>query len=311
MNKLAILLLFLIVTPLFLRAQTALNLQTFTGTIYGTLQTPATDIQVPVVLIIAGSGPTDRDGNNPQMKNNSLKLLADTLQSRGVASLRYDKRGIAASRDAGSEEPSLRFDNYVDDAASWIRLLRKDKRFSKVIVIGHSEGSLIGMIAAANEHADAFISIAGAGKSADLILKEQIATQPDPVKTACYTTIDSLVAGKTVSEISPMLYSLFRPSVQPYLISWFKYDPQKEIAKLKIPILILQGTTDFQVTIEDARMLGKAVPGTQVTFIGEMNHIMKKASKDRQENIATYTNPALPLHPGLVKAVMDFIRPFL
>ncbi len=311
MKKLAFLLILAFFLSITVKAQTALNLQTFTGTIYGTLQTPPTDIQVPVVLIISGSGPTDRDGNNPQMKNNCLKFLADTLQSRGVASLRYDKRGIAASKDAGLDESSLRFDNYVDDAAAWIRLLRKDKRFSKVIVVGHSEGSLIGMVAGAKEHADAFISIAGAGKSADLILKEQLATQADPIKQACFATIDSLLAGKTVSEISPMLYSLFRPSVQPYLMSWFKYDPQKEIKKLTVPVLILQGTTDIQVTVEDARMLGKSLPGSKVSFIGEMNHIMKKAGKDRQENIATYTNPGLPLHPGLVQEVMDFLRPYL
>jgi len=303
-------LLVLIFLSVMLKAQTDLNLQTFTGTIYGSLQCPVSDKPVPVVLIIAGSGPTDRNGNNVQMQNNSLKMLADSLQSHGIASLRFDKRGIAASKDAGVDESALRFDNYVDDASGWIRLLRKDSRFSKVLVAGHSEGSLIGMIAAAREHADGYISIAGAGRSADIVVKEQLAAQPDPIKQACYSIIDSLVAGKTVSEINPMLNSLFRPSVQPYLISWFKYDPQKEIKKLTVPVLILQGTTDIQVSTEDARLLGKAAPGSKVSIIEGMNHIMKNAIQERQANIATYSDPLLPLNAALVNGIMEFIHQF-
>lgn len=289
-------------------AQSDMELPTLTGTIYGTLQRPDPAEKCPVVLIIAGSGPTDRDGNNVQMKNNSLKMLADSLQSHGFASLRYDKRGIAASQEAGPEEADLRFDNYIDDAAAWIRLLRKDGRFSKVIVAGHSEGSLIGMIAAQKEHAEGFISIAGAGRSADLVLKEQLAAQPEAIKTASYSTIDSLVAGKTVAEISPLLYSLFRPSVQPYMISWFKRDPQKEIAKLTIPVLIVQGTTDIQVSQEDARLLGKSAVNGKLVMIEGMNHILKNASRMRQENIATYSDPELPLNAELVREIVRYIQ---
>jgi uncharacterized protein len=291
-------------------AQTELDLQTFTGTIYGSLQFPQEYKAVPIVLIISGSGPTDRNGNNPQMQNNSLKMLADSLQSHGIATLRYDKRGIAASKDAGAEESDLRFDSYVDDACAWIRKLKKDTRFSKVIVAGHSEGSLIGMMASNREHADGFISIAGPGRSADLVLKEQLSTQPDPIKLTCFSTIDSLIAGKTVSEINPMLYSLFRPSVQPYLISWFKYDPQKEISKLAIPVLILQGSTDLQVTTNDADLLAKSAIGSKLFIIDGMNHILKNASNLRQENIATYSEPSLPLNEMLVNEMLTFLNQF-
>ena len=179
----------LLLFPVLINAQTELKLFTSTGTINGTLQFPAVYKRVPLVILIAGSGPTDRNGNNEQMENNCLKMLADSLESAGIASLRYDKRGIAASKAAGMEESDLRFENYVDDAAAWIQMLRKDMRFSKIIVAGHSEGSLIGMIAVDREHADGFISIAGAGSSADIILKQQLAAQPEQIKQACYKVL--------------------------------------------------------------------------------------------------------------------------
>ncbi|MBK7212695.1 MAG: alpha/beta hydrolase [Bacteroidales bacterium] len=291
-------------------AQENTELFTPTGLIYGSLQIPEAAKPMPVVLIISGSGPTDRDGNNTQMKNNSLKQLADTLQAHGFASVRYDKRGIAESADAGLSEEDLRFDNYVDDAAAWILKLKKDGRFSKVIVAGHSEGSLIGMIAANKSKADGFISIAGAGRSADLILKEQLASQPEAIKTASYTSIDSLKNGHLVKEVNPLLYALFRPSVQPYMISWFKYDPQLEIAKLQIPIQIIQGTTDLQVTMEDASNLNKNAPGSIFSEIPQMNHVLKTAPESRQENLMTYYDPKIPLNPDFCLAITTFLNQF-
>lgn len=289
-----------------LKAQ-SVELITPTGTIYGTLKFPAGGQPVPVALIIAGSGPTDRDGNNPQMKNNSLKILSDSLNSHGIATLCYDKRGIAGSEAAGPEESDLRFENYIDDAVAWAIKLKTDKRFGRIFIIGHSEGSLIGMIAAARAPVDGFISVAGAGQKAGDILKTQLATQPEAIKKACYSTIDSLEAGKTVAEINPLLYSLFRPSVQPYMISWFRYDPCTEIKKLTIPVLILQGTTDIQVSVEDAEKLKEARPEAELVLIEGMNHILKEAPADRKANIATYTDPDLPVNGTLVRQITGFI----
>jgi pimeloyl-ACP methyl ester carboxylesterase len=242
------------------------------------------------------------------MKNNSLKMLSDSLLSHGIASLCYDKRGIAESVAAGSDESALRFENYIDDAVAWIEKLKSDNRYNKIIVIGHSEGSLIGMIAAARANADGFISMAGAGFKAGDILKTQLAAQPEAIKNACYSAIDSLEAGKTVSEVNPMLYSLFRPSVQPYLISWFKYDPRVEIRKISKPVLILQGTTDIQVSVQDAENLKEALPTATLSIIDGMNHILKDAPADRQANIATYSEPDLPIDKELIKDIVDFIK---
>ncbi len=285
--------------------ETRIILNTKTGEIFGTITTPEKFNRIPVALIIAGSGATDRDGNNPMMKNNSLKILAAELSKNGIATLRYDKRGIAESKAAGKSETDLRFVDYVNDANEWIQLLKKDNRFSKIIVIGHSEGSLIGM--AAGTTADKFISIAGAGQSADKILKEQLSTQPKQVQDLSYPIIDSLKKGKTIDNVPQMLNSLFRPTVQQYMISWFKYDPQNEIKKLSIPTLILQGTNDIQISVEDAKRLSNANPRAELVFINGMNHILRIIKGDKQANIATYSKGDLPIANELVKSITTFI----
>jgi len=285
--------------------ETKVILETKTGQIFGTLTTPKRFFKIPVVLIIAGSGPTDRDGNGPMLKTNAYKKLAYALAENNIASIRYDKRGIAESKAALKKESDIRFDDYVNDAKEWIQLLKKDNRFSKIIVIGHSEGSLIGMLAAGK--ADMFISIAGAGQTIDKTLKEQLSAQPKEILELSNPIIESLKKGKTVDKVDPKVEMLFRLSVQPYLISWFKYDPQIEIQKLNIPILIIQGTKDIQVTVEDAKRLSKANPKAQLVLLDKMNHIFITVEGDRQANIATYNNPAIPLADGLVKNITDFI----
>ncbi len=282
-------------------------LKTATGNIEGTLLVPVTAPTKTVALIIAGSGPTDRDGNNPSMKNNSLKMLAAELNKNGIATLRYDKRGIANSRNAGLKESDLRFDHYVNDAKGWINYLKNEVKFSNIIVIGHSEGSLIGMIASQEKIVNKFVSIAGAGQPADKIIREQLKNQPPSLTIRVNAILDELVKGKTVENTPPELASIFRASVQPYMISWFKYDPQKEIAKLRIPVMIIQGTTDIQVSVDDANRLAKALPKAKLVIIEGMNHVLKPAPADRQKNIITYTQPDLPLKKELIEKLVPFL----
>ncbi len=290
------------------QVETIVQLEIKAATLEGSLLIPEQGTGIPVALIIAGSGPTDRDGNNPAMKNNSLKLLATELLKNGIASLRYDKRGIGKSREAGLKESDLRFENYIEDAKGWIDFLAKDKRFNQIIVIGHSEGSLIGMIASQGKDVDKFVSIAGSGQSADKTLKKQLKAQPPMVLEIASPIIDKLVQGKTVKDINPILHSLFRPSIQPYLISWFKYDPQKEIVKLKKPILIIQGTTDIQVDTKDANMLAEGNKKAEKRIINGMNHIFKEAELDRLKNIQTYNQPESPIKTELIEAISSFIK---
>ena len=284
------------------------TLNTGRGTLEGTLLLPAGRRKMPVALIIAGSGPTDRNGNNPFMQNNALKMLADSLAAHGIASLRYDKRGVGRSKEAAIAEADLRFDDYVDDARQWLALLAADKRFRSIVVVGHSQGSLIGLLAARQGSADKFISIAGVGRPAADLIREQLAAQPPEVLATAEPILAKLEQGETTEDVPPGLFALFRPSVQPFMISWFAYDPQQEIARLTIPVLIVQGTTDIQVTTEDARALATAGTNTALAIIPGMNHVMKPAPQDRQENIATYSLPELPLHKGLLKPIIEFIQ---
>jgi uncharacterized protein len=295
-------------TMLYGQTEKTVTLKTATGQIEGTLLLPEPGTSKTVALIIAGSGPTDRDGNNPAMKNNSLKMLAIELNKHGIATLRYDKRAIGNSSNAGLKESDLRFENYVDDARGWVVYLKKELKFNNIVIIGHSEGSLIGMLASQNKDVGKFVSIAGIGRPADKILREQLKNHPPAMIMQINAILDELVKGRTVERVPPELNSLFRYSVQPYLISWIKYDPQKEIAKLKIPVLIIQGTTDMQVGIEEAKRLQKALPGAKMAIIEGMNHIMKPAPADRPMNIHTYSQPDLPLQKDLISNIISFIR---
>jgi len=283
------------------------TVKTKTGMLEGTLLSTNNKGTEYVALIIAGSGPTDRNGNNTQMTNNSLKMLAEGLLNNGISSLRYDKRGIGKSKSAALNERELRFEHYVDDVTSWVNYLNQQGEFNKIVVIGHSEGSLLGMIAAQQKKVNKFVSLAGAGQAIDLIIREQLKAQPPVLLELSTPILDKLLQGKMVENVPPMLNSLFRPSVQPYLISWFKFDPQKEIAKLMIPVLIVQGSTDLQVSIKDADKLAQANNKATKIVIEQMNHILKEAPLDRQLNFQTYTQADLPIKPELIQVVSQFI----
>jgi pimeloyl-ACP methyl ester carboxylesterase len=275
--------------------------------LFGTLTIPDGLKKCPVALIIAGSGPTDRNGNNPMMKNNSLKMLAEELAKNGIASLRFDKRGIGESKKSAIAESSLVFENYTEDVKSWINFLKQDKRFTQLTVIGHSEGSLIGMIASAK--ANKFVSIAGAGESADKLIKTQIASKSNKqIEDMTFPIIDSLKSGNKLNKVDPLLNSLFRASIQPYLISWFKYDPQAEIKKLNIPVLIIQGNNDLQVSVKDSENLSKAKQNSELVIVDKMNHIMKIIDGDQKANMESYNNETLPISETLVHKIVSFIK---
>lgn len=270
--------------------------------LFGSLCLPKnTNNKVPIVLIISGSGPTDRNGNSMMGVNNSLKYLAQNLAEKGIASIRYDKRGIGESILPDFNESKLTFDLYIQDANDWINLIRNDKRFNSIIVAGHSEGSLIGMLAS-KQNVDKFISIAGAGESIDHILKSQLNKLPEQLKNESYATIDSLKNGNIVNNVNPQLTALFRKSVQPYLISWMKYNPSNEINNLDIPYLVVQGDMDIQVSTENAKMLSP----TSAIIIHGMNHILKNVIS--KEDLTSYSNPDLPINQELIDVITTFIQ---
>lgn len=289
----------------------AVRLETPSGVIHGTLLLPAgAQPKVPLALLIAGSGPTDRDGNTPLLpgKNNSLKLLAESLAAQGIASVRYDKRGIGASMSgAAQSESDLRFAHYVDDATGWVVQLRKDARFGKITVIGHSEGSLIGLMAAQKSPVDAVVSVAGAGRPIADVLNEQLERGlPSATKPEALRILNELRNGRPVAEVPPALAMLFRPSVQPYLLSWLPIDPAAEAGKLKVPVLIVQGSTDIQTTVADAQRLAEGQPAAKLVIIEGMNHVLKEV-REASQQMASYSDATLPLHKELAATIGSFV----
>lgn len=278
--------------------------------LFGTLNSPEAKKELSILLLIAGSGPTDRDGNQSNLTNNSLKYLADELAKNGIATLRYDKRGIAESYYPGFTNASILFDDYVTDASNWISYLKAQNKYTKVYVAGLSEGSLIGMLAAQKAGADGFISLNGPGRPADEIILNQVEKQgsPENVISELKEGIEKVKKGEHFTEMPSYLYKLFQPDLQPYLKSWFSYNPKEEIGKLDVPVLIIQGKNDIQVQVEDAQLLKKAKPNAALKLIDEMNHILKNAPADPQLNFATYNNPELPINEKLVNEIVMFIQ---
>ncbi|MDD4819673.1 MAG: alpha/beta hydrolase [Flavobacteriales bacterium] len=282
------------------------------ATLYGTLTMPeVVDMAPPLVIMIAGSGPTDRNGNNPQMKNNSLLFLSDALVKNGISTLRYDKLGIGQSVVKDLKEEELSFEDYVQGAESWVKKYSADTRFSKIIIMGHSEGSLIGMLVAQRQKSvGGFISLAGTGRDMAEILREQLAKQAPQAMTVINPILDSLKKGKTVPDVMPQLNAIFRPSVQPFLISQIKYDPAVEIKKLTVPVLIISGDKDLQVSKIDFDALCAAKTDAKNIVIANMSHVLKETdTTDMQTQFfKVYMNPDLPVVPLLVRVIINFSK---
>ncbi|WP_350446550.1 alpha/beta fold hydrolase [Pseudomonas solani] len=290
--------------------QRPIELETASGTLHGTLLRPKTDAPVPVALLLAGSGPTDRNGNNPMGgRNDSLKKLAELLARNGIASVRYDKRGIAASQAAGPDERQLSVDLYVADAVAWGHKLKADPRFSRLVLIGHSEGALIASLAAPGAGADALVSIAGSARPIDALLREQLQQRlPPPLMARSDEILASLKAGHQVLRVPKPLLVLYRPSVQPYLISLFAKDPAAAFTAVKVPALIVQGSHDIQVSVGDARALQAIRPDAELAIIPGMNHILRITQADARDPLATYNSPGLPLARELGERLVAFIE---
>ena len=287
-----------------------IELDTGSGTLYGSLVLPKSDKPVPVVLILSGSGPTDRDGNNPiGGRNDVLKKLAWRLAQSNIASVRFDKRGIAQSQPATPDERQLSVDKYVDDAVAWGEKLKADPRFGKVFVLGHSEGALIASLAAPRMGAAGVISIAGTGRPVGALLREQLQRNhlPPAQLKRSFELISSLEAGRTDDNVPKDLEAVFRPSVQPYLISLLHYNPATAFAALKMPALIIQGTHDIQVDVKDAHLLKTAKPDAVLTLINGMNHVMRIVPMDMKRQVQSYNDPNQRLAGELGDRTVRFI----
>jgi alpha/beta superfamily hydrolase len=272
----------------------------------GTLLSPDSGSKT-LAIIIAGSGPTDRDGNQNFLVTNNLKKLAVALTNNGIATFRYDKRIVKQIRN-GNIDKNIKFDDFIVDAISVVNYFKKQNTYKKIYVIGHSQGSLIGMIAAQEGKADGFISLAGSGQTIDKVITDQIE------KTAPMFTEDSkrifevLKNGQTTTDFPPALASVFNLDVQPFIANWMSYNPQEEIKKLNIPVLIINGTKDLQVSVDEAKLLSEASKNSQLKIIDKMNHVLFIIEGDDQENAKSYNDHAGKVSEELINTVVQFIK---
>lgn len=290
--------------------ESPINYKIPSGNISGTLSMPKNiSGKVPVVIIVADSGPTDRNGNNEQtgLSGNMYKMLAEGLAKSGIASLRYDKRMVGQSKTANKLE-DLRFDDYVDDAVGLIEMLNDDQRFSKVVILGHGEGSLVAMLAARDQPVKDIVSINATSEQGDKLMTDIFKTKPQYLQDEFKAWLDSLKKGKTFDNIDLAMYPLVSTAKQKYLMSYFKYPPLRVIKVMKVPTVIIQGTTDVQVSVADAEKLKKAKSDATLITIKGMSHIMKEGPADKDANMETYANPTLPLKTELVPDIVDFIK---
>lgn len=259
-----------------------------------------------LAIIIAGSGPTNKNGNSPAgIKANSYKYLAEGLKESGINTFTYNKRMFAQMKNQTAKEEDGRFEDNVKDLNLVIDYFKKD--YPNITLIGHSEGALVATLASQNNTAvSKLISLQGPGETIDKTLYKQLIAQAPFFAKSVEDIHSKLRKGEQVTDVPPMLMSLYRPSVQPYLISWIKYDPTVEIQKVKQPILILQGDKDLQVQTDQGDSLKKAMPTAILVTLKGMNHVLKTVVKE-DENLALYSKPDIPLHLELVPTIVNFI----
>jgi len=279
---------------------------TINAFIDGTLLIP-TDIEKPnLAIIIAGSGPTDRNGNQNLLKNNSLKKLAEGLSKEGIATFRYDKRIVKQIR-RNHVDMNIKFDDFIIDAISILKHFKNSDAFNKVYIVGHSQGSLVGVVAA-KQGADGFISLAGAGKPIDDVIIDQV-TNTAPMFTDDTKRVFSIMKdGKTTTDYPRALESIFNLETQPFMMSWMSYNPQEEIRDLEIPVLIINGNKDLQVSEEEANLLHSANSNSTLKIIEKMNHILVPIEGETLENSKSYNETQRTVSEELIKTIVSFIN---
>ncbi len=273
--------------------------------------TKASDPDAPVVLIIPGSGPTDRDGNSPLgIAANAYRLLAEGLAEVGVSTIRIDKRGMFAS---AGDPNAVVIEDYVDDTRSWVGTIRERTGRPCVWLLGHSEGGLVALAAAGRDpNVCGLILVAAPGRPMGEVLREQLHANPAnaPFLDEADAAIDALTNGERIDgdRLSEPLMPLFAPTLQGFLISAFALDPAALAKSVDKPMLILQGESDLQVGLMDSRALRATTPTAEFVLLADTNHVLKVAPpNDPAANLRTYSDPDLPLAPGVVDAIRRFV----
>ena len=266
--------------------------------------------RVPVVVIIAGSGPTDRNGNSLMgIRPNSYAQLAWQLAGRGIATLRYDKRAMPGTKGT-FDLTKMTLDDFAADARAAAESLAHDSRFSKVVLLGHSEGSALALIAARQGAPVAgVISVSGLGRPLGVVMREQLARQFDSATLVRYdTAMAQYLRGEQPKDVPPQLGPLFVPINLSFMRSLTSFDPPAAIRAVHQPVLIVQGGRDVQVTVADAERLHTAKPDAQLVVVPLANHVLKQATDTTLAGqMPTYQNPTVPIMPDVANAIADWI----
>ncbi len=275
------------------------------GAIDAVLTMPAGADHPPVALLIAGSGSTDHDGNGPQMKPATLKKLSEQLVARNIATLRYDKRGAGTWKPAFGRPEDFRFKDYVDDATSLVSYLRGTGKFSKLVLVGHSEGGLVAILAAQKQPVDGLVLLATAARTQGDVLKAQLEKKLPPESyQPIAKAIDAMMAGQIVDPTPPGLS--IPPALQPGIASAFTADPIPPLKQLQLPILIVAGGRDHQLARVDFLALSAAAFAAKTLWIPQMNHVLVDVSDDA-DDLAAYNQPDRPLDATMVQEIAAFI----
>jgi alpha-beta hydrolase superfamily lysophospholipase len=275
------------------------------GAIDAVLTIPPGVERPPVALLIAGSGSTDHDGNGPQIKPATLKKLSEQLLARNIATLRYDKRGAGGWKAEFGRPEDFRFKDYVDDAVLLVNFLRGSGKFSRVVLVGHSEGGLVAILAAQRVPVDRLVLLATAARRQGDLLKAQLEKQLKPeVFAAIAKAIDDIMAGQIVDPLPPGL--VIPPSMQPGIASAFTEDPIGPLKRIEAPTLIVGGGRDHQVARLDFVALSAAAPAAKTLWLADMNHVLNDVS-DEADDLAAYSQSERPLDGVLIDQIASFI----
>jgi pimeloyl-ACP methyl ester carboxylesterase len=275
------------------------------GAIDAILTTPPDVERPPVVLLIAGSGSTDHDGNGPQVKPATLKKLSEQLVARKIATLRYDKRGAGGWKPEYGRPEDFRFKDFVEDSVALVNYLRSSGKFSQVILAGHSEGGLVAILTARRVPIDRLVLLATAARRQGDLVKAQLEKKLTPDKLQpIVKAIDAMMAGQIVDP--PPQGLLIAPSMQPGIASAFVEDPIDPLKQIDRPTLIVGGGRDLQVARLDFIALSAASPLAKTAWLPDMNHVLVDVT-DEEDNMAAYNQPERPLDTGLVDSVVNFV----
>jgi pimeloyl-ACP methyl ester carboxylesterase len=276
------------------------------GVIDAVLTVPPGVERPAVALLIAGSGPTDRDGNGPGINPATLKKLAEQLAARKIATLRYDKRGAGGWKPEFGRPEDFRFKDYADDAIALANHLRDSGKFSKLVLIGHSEGGLVAILTARRMPVDRLVLLATtARRQGDLLKAQHEGTVPAELFKPIASAIDAIMAGQIVDPTPPGLS--LPPPMQPAFGSAFAEDPIAPLKLIEQPTLIIGGGRDRQVARLDFDGLAAARPSAKTLWLENMNHVLVDVA-DEADDLAAYNQPERALNATLIDAIAAFVQ---